>query len=201
MSDAIQSPPQSSVSARELKERSELIGRLMLLYPPRQDAEASLKAYIEETADIPLPWLREGLRGFRDQADRVFLPAISEVRAAVAKEYLTAKRKILELPEHDAVAQKAINVGSVISRMAVVAPNGYAQLEAFLKQFKDVAVAIAVRGNQAAAQADADLSEPQKRSGMSRLTLESIEKMIADDGLTSQLRRRQHERQQQNRHR
>ena len=201
MSDETQSPPQSGISARELKERSELIGKLMLLYPPRQDAEASLKAYIEETADIPVAWLREGLRGFRDDGGRVFLPAISEVRAAVAKEYLNVKRDILGICGHEPVAQKAINVGSVIRRMSIVAPNGYAQLAASLAQLKDSPSVQAIRQNVAAVQADADLSEPQKRGELTRLTLESIEKMIAADGLTPQLRRRQHERQRQHRHR
>jgi len=201
MRDETQSPPQSEISGQRLKERSEIIGRLMLLYPPRQDAEASLRAYIEETSDIPVPWLREGLRGFRDEGGRVFLPAISEIRAAVAEGYLKVKREILGIPEHSTVAQKPINVGSVIRRLAIVAPNGYAQLEASLKQFKDSPLAQIARENREAVQADADLSPQQQRSELTRLTLEGIEKMIEADRLTPQLNRRQMERAKQARRR
>jgi len=156
-----------------------------------------LAAYLDETADIPLPWMREVIPIYRTSALE-WLPSLPKLREEIAKRVRHVRREMLGQSQHDAVEQKAIDTEGILRWASEKAPLGYAQLEAVLKPNRD-RLALEAK-NVEAIKADADLSEPQKRSELSRLTLEGIEKMISDDGLTPQLRRRQHERERQRRH-
>ncbi len=69
-----------------------LISRLCASFPSGGDLEPTIRVYLDDTADIPLPWLTEGLRAFKNESERRFLPSIAEIRTACAKAVRRARR-------------------------------------------------------------------------------------------------------------
>jgi hypothetical protein len=100
----------------------------MALYPPRSDIEASLAAYIDETAEIPIPWLLEGVRSFKYQADRTFLPSIAEVLTACAKAVQRTRRDARGEARAATAPQYDIDVRTTLRWAAEHAPLGHAQV-------------------------------------------------------------------------
>lgn len=123
--------PQSTEA--EQQQRVTLIGKLLACYPARAEMELTLAAYLDDTADIALPWLIEGLRSFRDEPGRVFLPAISEVRTAVARSISKARMQALGREMPTGSQQKPPDVAAIIEWVWRKAPLGYAQLEQVIK--------------------------------------------------------------------
>lgn len=153
--------------------------------------ETVLAAYLDGTADIPLPWMRE-IMGIYRNSGLEWLPSLPKLREAIAKHVRDVRHKARGGAEYSGVEQKSIDTERVLRWAADAVPLGYAQLNAVCGRDRN-RLALEAE-NIAAVQADRDLSEPQKRSELTRLTLKTIEASIAADGLTPQLRRRQGER-------
>ncbi len=87
-----------------------------------------LATFLEKTSKVPLPWLREGLRGFDVETDRVFLPSISEILTATARKIRRERLKAEGRDTHTAVAQTPIDVAATLNWAVKHVPLGYAQL-------------------------------------------------------------------------
>ena len=120
----------SSTESTEKRERTLLLTKLMALYPSRPGVspEMVLTAYLDETSEVPLPWLREGLRGFRTEPGRVFLPSISEVLTACAKRIRSERLKARGQTEHNTIEQKPLDVAGILNWAVRHVPLGMAQL-------------------------------------------------------------------------
>jgi len=160
--------------------------------------ETVLAAYLDETADIPLAWMRE-IAGIYRGSGLEWLPSLPKLRFTIATRIRWLRREELGQSHHSVTSEAPINTEGILRWAAEKVPNGYAQLAAICAPDRD-RLAIEAK-NVAAVQADADLSPQQQRSELTRLTLEGIEKMIEADGLTPQLERRQLERAKQARRR
>lgn len=154
-SHAPESSLRSSSASASSRERLDLVSKLFAAYPTAQrDTTAAIAVYLEETADIPIPWLREGLARLRNEPGRVFLPSVSELRTASARAVVSARRAARGEPEHAAVPQLDVDVAGVIEWSAQHAPMGLAQLTA-LESGKRSEVLRMAANAAAAAQIDA----------------------------------------------
>lgn len=126
------SPEPSSASSNamsvEQRERVALLAKLCASFPATPEPEVTLEAMRDETADIPLPWLREGLRRFRDSG-RTFLPSVPEVRTACA-EAVREARRAARGEQHPGVAQAELDVRAMLAWARERAPLGFAQVHA-----------------------------------------------------------------------
>lgn len=98
-----------------------------------------LATFLEKTSKVPLPWLREGLRGFDVETDRVFLPSISEILTATARKIRKERLKAEGRDTHTAVAQTPIDVAATLNWAVKHVPLGYAQLAVVCAERKRLA--------------------------------------------------------------
>ena len=77
---------------------------------------------------MPVPWLREGVRSFRVETDRVFLPSISEVLTATARRIRKERLRAEGRDGHSSIAQTPIDVAATLNWAVKNVPLGYAQL-------------------------------------------------------------------------
>ena len=191
--DPTPSKLESQQSSSELRERAQIISKSMALFPvrPGVDPETVLAAYLDETADIPLPYMQELVAVLRGSG-LGWLPSLPEMRELLATRIRRERRVSLGQDLHDTVEQKPIDTEGILKWAAEKAPMGFAQLHAIGAANKP-RLAIEAQ-NREAVEADASLTPHQQRSELTRITLEHIEGLIEADGLTPQLKRRQHER-------
>jgi len=107
-----------------------LISRLCASFPTAGDAEATMRAYLEDTRDIPLPWLREGARAFRDQTGRAWLPSLAELRESCARAVVRARRQASGQPKGAVAPQYELDVAATLDWARRHAPLGFAQVAA-----------------------------------------------------------------------
>lgn len=198
--DPTPSKPESPQFSSELRERTQIISKLMACFPvrPGVDPGTVLAAYLDETADIPLSWMREVAAIYRNSGLE-WLPSSPRLREGIAKHLSDLRCEARGQNQYSPVEQGPIKTDWVLAWAAREVPLGRAQLAAVCGKDRD-RLAIEAK-NREAVQADAELTPHQQRSELTRLTLESIEGMIAADGLTPQLLHRQHERERRGRRR
>lgn len=118
----------SSRATNEQRERATILARFCALFPATRDAEVTVDVYRAETADIPLPWLVEGLRRFRDVPDQEFLPSLPLVRRACAEAIRDARRRARGDSGYAASPQAALDIGVMVRWATAHAPLGPARL-------------------------------------------------------------------------
>ena len=131
----------SSSGSTEKRERTLLVTKLLASYPSRPGVspEMVLATFLEKTAAVPLPWLREGLRGFDVETDRVFLPSISEILTATARKIRKERLKTEGRDTHTGVAQTPIDVAATLNWAVKHVPLGYAQLRVVCEKRRQIA--------------------------------------------------------------
>ena len=88
-----------------------------------------MSAMLDDTADIPLAWLTEGVRRFRDSG-RAFLPSVAEIRQACAEAVRDARRVVRGERGGARADEAPLDVPAVLRFARERAPLGYAQLAA-----------------------------------------------------------------------
>jgi hypothetical protein len=112
------------------RERLKLITKLFASFESFGDPEAGIAALLEDTSDIPTPWLTEGVRSFRDDGERQRVPSVGKVRQACAIAVRKAHAKLSGEPYRPPGDANPLDVGKTLRWAASMAPQGYAQLGA-----------------------------------------------------------------------
>lgn len=123
------------------------IGRLLASYAqPGGTPALTLAAYLEQTADIPLPWLVAALGSFRLEVDRQYLPTPSEICSAVARRVSSVMQ---EARGQVVTSQQRLDVGRCLEIARTSAPQGPAALRIVALRNKSVHVPMLDSGRQA----------------------------------------------------
>ena len=104
-----------------------MLSKLFASYPATGPADMAMRAYLDDTADVPLPWLELGVSTFKNDAGRVFRPSVAEVRTGCAK----AVRRARNIARGEAAGDtggQSVNVGSAIRWAQRYAPDGPDQI-------------------------------------------------------------------------
>jgi hypothetical protein len=116
----------------EAGERIQMLERLIsgMGFGSQGNADLQLETYVGGTGDIPLPWLREGLRQFASEPGRQFVPSLAEIRTACA---LAVRRHRDEARGEDPPSVRQVelsqwHVESAIKWAAQEAPLGVGQM-------------------------------------------------------------------------
>jgi hypothetical protein len=74
----------SPISSDDLRSRVAIFSRLFTLFPlaSTQDTEGAILVFVEETMEIPLDLLEQGLRALTREPTRRFAPSLGEIRYA-----------------------------------------------------------------------------------------------------------------------
>ena len=81
-------------SKLDLHERNRIYGKMFTLLPlsATQDTEGAIRAFIEETLDVPARWLAMGISALVREPDRRFAPSVGEIRGAALRSIRAARR-------------------------------------------------------------------------------------------------------------
>ncbi len=128
----------ASASHPEAAERIAMFERLIsgMGFGCNGDPDLTLESYIGGTSDVPLPWLREGLRAFVSQPDRQWVPTLPEVRTACALAIRRHRDNARGEDAHSGVGQVELGAWHVERAIAFAAesvPLGVGQLHALFE--------------------------------------------------------------------
>lgn len=109
----------------DLAERLRMFGKLFTLYPTQKESvELKIRAYIDETRDIPAVWLSHALRRLVRKAEE-FAPSVGAIRKEAAHVVRESHRRALGLEPGAGIPADGINVDRWLEKAHEPIPSSH----------------------------------------------------------------------------